>query len=257
MNKLTRLIKQGYLYFDRKILLWILKKIYNFSGQQIHKREVNKDIDDWREQTIADFKVWISQVENRSDPQGGDPMDECDLFTLLAEFLSLKKQIQLQNREQSKNIKCLKDFNEFAQQGHAILSLLEKKIDRLNSLEEKIREDALETAVKAFLDVRDTLVRGVDSGGKIGSASFLFGRKKIADMIEGHVMALRKFDLSLAMLDTFPIDTHNKEFNPGTMMAVDTQHRHGVKNGMVIDEICGGFTRKNKVIRLAQVTVNK
>ncbi len=257
MNKLTRLIKQASLYFDRKIMLWILKKIHKFSGQQIHKREINKDIDDWKEQTISDFKVWISQVENHSDPKEGDAMDGCDLFTLLAEFVSLKKQIQLQNREQSKNIKCLKDFNEFAQQGHAILSLLDEKMDRLNAREKKIKEDALETAIKAFLDVRDTLVRGVDSGEKLGSASFLFGRKKIADIIEGHGMALRKFDLSLAMLDTFPIDTNNKEFNPGTMMAVDTQHRDGVKNGMVIDEICGGFTRKNKVIRPAQVMVNR
>jgi len=257
MNKLTRLIKQGWLYFDLKIMVKILKIIHDFSGRQIHKREINKGLGDWKEQTIADFKVWISQVENRSGLQEGDPMDECDLFTLLAEFVSLKKQIQLQNREQSKNINGLKDFNEFAQQGHAILSLLDEKMDQLNALEEKIKEDAMETAVKAFLDVRDTLVRGVDSGEKIGSASFLFGRKKIADIIQGHGMALRKFDLSLAMLDTFPIDTNNKEFNPGTMMAVDTQHRDGVKNGMVIDEICGGFTRKNKVIRPAQVTVNR
>lgn len=257
MNKVTTRIKQVCIYFDRKIILQVLKIIHNFSGRQINKRAGNKDLEDWKEQTIADFKVWISQVENSSDSIDGETMEECDLYTLLAEFVSLKKQIQLQNREQSKNIKCLKDFNEFAQQGHAMISLLDEKIDRINALEEKTKEAVRENAVKAFLDVRDTLVRGVDSGGKIRPVSFLFGRKKIADIIKGHEMALRKFDLSLAMLDTFPIDTNNKEFDPGTMMAVDTRHISHVKKGMVINEICGGFTRKNKVIRPAQVTVNR
>ncbi|NOX35890.1 MAG: nucleotide exchange factor GrpE [Deltaproteobacteria bacterium] len=176
---------------------------------------------------------------------------------MLAEFVSFKNKIQIQNREQSKNIRCLKGFNEFALQGQAMISLLEEKINKLNTMEEKIIDNAQEKAISAFLDVRDSLVRGVEAGEKISFPYFVFNRKKQDSIIKGYEVVLKKFDLALAMLDTFPIGTNNIEFNPEMMIAVDTQNISTLKKGIVIDEICGGFKRKGKVIRPARVIVNR
>jgi hypothetical protein len=123
MNKLTGLIQRIGRFFDRNILFPFWKTLHSFSGRQMAKPSADKGLGEWKEQAIEDFSVWLSQVETLPDPRNGDPMEECDLYTLLAEFVSLKKQIQLQNREQSKNIRGLKDFNTFARQGHAVITV--------------------------------------------------------------------------------------------------------------------------------------
>ena len=259
MSRLAGLAQKIYCWIDQVIILGMLKRIYTFSGNGIRKRTTPDP--DWKDRTLADFKEWLDCLDRNRDPVEGD-MGEGDigatpdLYTLLAEFIALKKQIQLQNREQSKNIRGLTDFNEFADQGRKVVELLEDKVNRITAMEEKLKADAMEEALQPFLDVRDPLYRGLTSAKNTGNVLFS-GRKKLDRLIDGYDMALKKFDQALARLDTFPILTNEAAFDPETMMAVDTRKKEHTPAGMVVDEISGGFTRHGRVIRPARVMVSQ
>jgi molecular chaperone GrpE (heat shock protein) len=192
-------------------------------------------------------------------PENAPLTDEksCDLYSLLAEFLSLKKQIQLQNREQSKQIRSIKGFNEFSNQGREILNRFEKQTNQLAEMVEKAGEAGRMETIKCFLGVRDPLVRGAASAKKARNGFFGVGRKKAENLIGGYEIALRKLDHALAMTDTFPIETEHRKFDPAVMTAVDTRPAGHGESGTVQNEISSGFIRKGKMIRPAQVIVNK
>ena len=259
MIKVLVWIRRAIVWVDRKILFKGLVFVNRAAGRQaaIRAERYNADPESrWKEQALADFQVWLTQVE--SLPENGPLAEEmsCDLYSLLAEFLSLKKQIEIQNREQSKHIRALKGFNTFSGQGSEILARLGQQIDRLDKMEADAREAGRTDALICFLDVRDTLVRG---GGAVAGKTGFFssGRKQHKNLVQGYEMALRKLDQALATLETFPIDTRDCEFDPAVMTAVETRPAGTGRPGMVVDEVSGGFIRKDRLIRPAQVIVSK
>jgi len=260
MNKVIEWAKLLYTGFDKKIILKALVVLHRISGNQVRKRADKYRIEEggaWKKQALVDFEVWLTQVDEL--PENGPLTDEtsCDLYSLLAEFLSLKKQIEIQNREQSKQIRSLKGFNEFSDQGRDILDRLGEKIDHLDMILDKASETGRMETLNCFLNVRDPLVRGAATAKQTGKGLFGTGWEKRGGLIQGYEMALRKLDQALAMAQTFPIDTQGCEFDPRLMMAVDTRQATGGGIGMVINEVSSGFMRKGKVIRPAQVIVSK
>ncbi len=264
MNKAKGLgarVRAVYASLDKKIVFKVLTAVHRWAGNQVNRRAdkyaMAAGADRWKAQALVDFKVWLSKVE--ALPENGPLTDEtsCDLYSLLAEFLSLKKQIEIQNREQSRQIRGLTGFNEFSDQGRDILDRLGEKIDHMERMMDKAGESGRLEAVRCFLDVRDPLVRGADAAKRSGSGFLGIGREKKTAMIEGYEMALRKLDQALGMTETVPIQTRGQAFDPALMTAVDTRQTAGGEPGLVINEVSCGFIRKGKVIRSAQVIVSK
>lgn len=264
MNKANTLgdqLKRLYICLDKKIIIKALASVHRWAGNQVNKRAdkyaMAPGSAGWKEQALVDFKAWLSQVE--ALPENAPLTDEtsCDLYSLLAEFLSLKKQIEIQNREQSRQIRGLTGFNEFSDQGRDILDRLGEKIDHLEMMTDKACESGRLEAVRCFLDVRDPLVRGADAVRFSGNGLFGMGREKKKAMVQGYEMALRKLDQALGMTETIPIETRGQTFDPALMTAVDTRQAAGGESGLVINEVSSGFIRKGKVIRPAQVIVSK
>jgi len=254
MTALSTFARTTGAWIDRVLVLKLLTLIHTLSGRALRKRLSA----DWKETALADFSDWLDSLDPEQpldEPLASDTGDEPgpDLYTLVAEFISLKKEIQLQNREQSRQIKGLKDFNAFAGQGRQILDDLAVQVNRIQGLEGSIREKATDDILRAFLDVRAPLARGALFNTR--RPALLTRRKKILPLLEGYGIALRKFDQALAELDTVAIDTAGKAFDPDTMTALDACPSGSCPPGTVAEEISGGFMRRGKVLRPAGVVV--
>lgn len=254
MNPIFTWIQKTGAWIDRAILLRLLTRIHTLSGRAVRKRQAA----DWKADTLADFTDWLDSLNpNQAPDQALAPDTNLepgpDLYTLLAEFTSLKKQIQLQNREQSRNTKGLKDFNEFAGRGRQIIDDLAAQIDRIRDMDEGLKEAARNDILQTFLDVRAPLARGAKID--VSSLSLFTGREKLCRLLEGYGIALRKFDQALARLDTVPMDTAGKPFDPEKMTAMDTCGAGSSTPGTVAEEISGGFMRRGQVLRTAGVVV--
>jgi molecular chaperone GrpE (heat shock protein) len=255
-------------WFHRAVILRLLTLIHTASGRALRNR---LDME-WKTRALADFSDWLdgldqvppeflpedpadqSETDNRSAPQDtGSPVGP-DLYTLLTEFISLKKQVQIQTREQSRNLQGLKDFNTFAGEGRQILDDLARQVSRMGAMEDKLREETTADILQAFLDIRDSLVRGTAARTRV-TAPFV-RQKKMHALLDGYQIALNKFDQALLRLETTPIPTTGRPFDPDTMTAVDTCHVPDMPQGVVTQEISGGFMRRGKVLRHARVVVN-
>ena len=255
-------------WFHRTVILRLLSLIHTASGRALRNR---LDME-WKARALADFSDWLDgldqappevlpedladqpETDSRPAPQDAGSPGSPDLYTLLSEFVSLKKQIQVQTREQSRNLRELKDFNTFAGEGRQLLDDLTRQVSRLRALEDKLREETTADILQAFLDIRDSLARGTAVRTRV-TAPFL-RQKKIHALLDGYQIALNKFDQAILRLETTPIPTTGRPFDPDTMTAVDTCHVPDMPQGVVTQEISGGFIRRGKVLRHARVVVN-
>ena len=255
-------------WFHRAVVLRLLTLIHTASGRALRNR---LDMD-WKTRALADFSDWLdgldqappeflpenladqSESDSRSASQDtGSPVGP-DLYTLLSEFVSLKKEIQVQTREQSRNLRGLQNFNAFAGEGRQLLDDLARQVSRMGALEDKLREETTADILQAFLDIRDSLARGTAARNRV-TAPFV-RQKKMHALLDGYQIALNKFDQALLRLETTPISTTGRPFDPDTMTAVDTCHVPDMPQGVVTQEISGGFLRRGKVLRHARVVVN-
>jgi molecular chaperone GrpE (heat shock protein) len=244
----------------KRVTLPVLKKMVDFLTRRIEKRVEGYVSSGWKAKTLSDFQNWLIDLPDDLSPTQSATLDSCDLYTLLSEFSALRQEIKIQNREQSKAIKTLSQtLDEYERTSH----LFKKRTEDIALLEERIRTSSIEASEKRtvmpFLDMRDALVRGYQSCKKISDNSSLIrpAPKGIESIIEGYEMAIRRFDRALASVDIKPLKCIGKPFDPKTMRAVSTKTVNEYAEGIIVEEMLTGFVRKQEIIRLAEVTVNK
>ncbi|MCF8045215.1 MAG: nucleotide exchange factor GrpE [Desulfarculaceae bacterium] len=245
-------------FLDNRLWLPLLCFLNSFTAKRIQGRKgAAGDEADWKARALKDFELWISDMDHgMADPEDPPTLGKMDLFTLLSEFAALRKEIGLQNREQARNSKALKDFNTFAEQAGDILAQLDRKIQTIDSMATQAEQKAQESVSANFFEVRDSLKRGLESGKTIKKGMIpVAGFKKLDHVIKGYEIALGKFDKALAMTGTYPVETGNARFDPKTMQAVDKRRVKGVASGYVAEEISCGFVGKSGVIKPAEVIV--
>ncbi len=258
MEPIKKKMKSAREFWDKKVTLRSLKAIRSFADKRVRLKEARFGLDqDWKTSVKADFESWLMDLDQPVLPEDPDSLHKMDLFTLLGEFASLRKEIHLQSREQAKNIKVMKDFNGFVDQTGQLMTLMDEKITHIDAMEIRIQDAAEERTLRLFFDVRDSLKRGMESGQKSVKTIFFWRRKKIRALVQGYGMALNKFDKAMAMAETVPIATEGEKFDPETMRAVDRVAIKGMDSGMVHTEVSGGFIRKDRVILPAQVIVTE
>ncbi|MFZ2633230.1 MAG: nucleotide exchange factor GrpE [Desulfosalsimonadaceae bacterium] len=220
----------------------------------------------WKDRALADFRKWLDGLpEGRPRPDGGItrsgvdddmPILGCDLYTLLSEFVALRQEIKLQNREQHTAIRTHENLVESMK---ASITLFQKASRDLDSLEERIRMTAEIKSVEHFLDVRDALSRGLGAGKAALEQVYFFRkstRERLQGVVEGYEMALRRFDRILTRFHITPLSTIGMPFDPAFMRAVGRRSDPMEKEGIVLEEQLGGFMHGDTVLRLAEVVVN-
>ena len=125
----------------------------------------------WKQKAVSDFDAWLAELPDEMPPSDTADMESCDLFTLLTQFIALRQEIKLQNREQHEAIRMQKVLID----GHKeIADLFEHKTRQLEQLEENIRRACEKRTALPFFDIRDALCRGLASAHAVAAKKGIF-----------------------------------------------------------------------------------
>lgn len=206
------------------------------------------------EQLVARFRDYLDGVgEIPLERDAAAP----DLFTLLAELAALKNEVKIESRQ----VKTALD--EF----RGLFDTLRQANQRLDSelgqqRGEKIRErqDAERDLLLELLDLRDRMQAGRDQARRFrpGWLARRGGVREFVNAIaEGQAMSLRRLDEILIRRGVRPLHALDRRFDPRTMHAAETAGDPQRDDGQVVGEIRTGFLHHDRLLRPAEVIVNK
>ena len=109
---------------------------------------------------------------------------------------------------------------------------------------ENVRTDGKVEALNIFLPIVDVLEKAL---------------KMVTDekSNEGLQMVLNSLNNSMKNMGVERMELKGKPFAPETAMAIASLNDNSMEDGIVIEEVTSGYKLKNKIIRYAQVVVNK
>ena len=214
---------------------------------------------DWKRGVLEDFRQWLAEHGEDvpgPDAAGDGESPECDLYDLFAELAALRQEVRLQNREQSR---AGRELAKAAQRYDAAAGLMRRHDGDLAAFERRIAREAENRCLRSVLEVRDALVRGRQAAVALRERPGLFRRppRGIAGIVEGYAMALRRFDRTLSRFGVRRLQTTGYPFDARTMHATEIRRDEHAEDGVVVEELLGGFTRDGDVLRLADVVVNR
>ena len=215
---------------------------------------------DWKQSVLEDFGRWLDEVEEAAPDSVNDDGDrespECDLRDLFAELAALRQEIRLQNREQSR---AGRELAKAVDGYDTATRLIRRREDDLAAFETRIVREAESRCLRSVLEVRDALVRGREAALELRDRPGLFRRppRGIAGVVEGYELALRRFDRMLSRFGVRRLQTTGHPFDSRTMHAMEIRRVEQTEDGVVVEELLGGFTRDGEVLRLADVAVNR
>lgn len=220
---------------------------------------------DWRRSALEDFAQWLDELGEDApgawdavgDDAGGRESPECDLHTLFAELAALRQEVRLQNREQSR---AGRELAKAAARYDDAAALMQRHDADLDAFEKRVAREAENRCLRSVLEVRDALVRGRDAAVELRERpAGLFRRppRGIDGIAEGYEMALRRFDRMLSRFAVRRLQTTGRPFDSRTMHAMEIRRVERVEDGVVVEELLGGFVRDGDVLRLADVAVNR
>jgi len=186
-------------------------------------------------------------------PEGGAP----DLFTLLAELAALKNEVKIESRQVKAALDIFRDTFDTLRQAH---DRLEGEHARQGEREVRERQEVERELLLELLELRDRLQAGHGQlsryrpgwlARRSGAADY------VADIATGQGMLLRRLDEILARRDAHPLPALGQRFDPLTMHAIQTAQDPKQADGRVLTETRTGFLYHGRLLRPAEVIVNK
>lgn len=223
-----------------------------------------KEVDgEWRHQMLDDFGRWLEYFAGRDAHEPTPAPENPDLHDLFAQFVALRQEIRLQNREQSKSVRDLsrttERFDQAAQRFDAAITAMKRQMrDHVATEKERIFE-AENDCLNSFLDLRESLTRGRDAAKAMAERPISIWAKpqRISDIVEGYEITIRRFDNVLLQFNVTRIDAVGQDFDARRMRAVELQRSKKYGDGTVVQELRPGYERGDYVLRTAEVVVNR
>ncbi len=257
LNLVSFVKKQG-ASFKRHAIIPALKAIVRYCTSVINGRStISINESSWKQSAMEDFKVWLSEAPDQDSPAQVITPESCDLYTLMSQFTGLKQEIKMQNREQHRTLKNLQDFSDSYRE---VLDTFKQSSRDLALLEKTIREDCEKRSAAFFFEARDAMARCYSSSVELSSKRHFFSfcnRDDLKRSAKGQAMALKRFDNAFAFMHIEPLTVLGEPFDPETMKAVDERRVSGVEKGVVVDEVSGGYRRREAVLKYAEVVVSR
>lgn len=207
------------------------------------------------ETLLQRFRTYLEDPSAREshEPTASTP----DLFSLLAEMAALKSEVKIESRQFKSALEQFRELFDVLQEDKARLEQqLEQQQSQLQAQQDE-RERAL---LVELVELRDRLSAGHTQAQRYtpgwlarhgGAGIFVDG------MAQGMTMNLERLDGILARRDVHKIDTLGKPFDPYTMQAADIAYDERRPEGEVLDELRAGYWHGVRLLRLAEVVVNK
>lgn len=208
------------------------------------------------------FLQSLPDAENLEALESQTP--QTDLYSLFTELAALKSEVKCESRLVKSSL------DEFS----TALKLLREAQQRLQSDNERNQEQLskqettlLRPMLLEWLDSRDRLQASVNvlqeatpknRVARFITASFAPKRKKLtAPLLEGQLISLRKVDDLLLRYDVHPLAVLDTPLNPNTSKVISTVSDENIDSGIVVEVVQQGYTWKGKLLRYAEVNVNK
>lgn len=246
------------------------------------------------EATLADFRAWLYDLAG-ADATPAAAVETLDLHTLLAQFVALRHEVNLQTRA----------VRAQQEQNTQTLEVLSQSVDALTQMKPAPADEPDEHVrplLKTLVDVADALglgrrelqrnqqalaasLQGLAAPGSTGSGMAdvlhrlidgLFRSKsparkaarqdadtaaRVRDMLDalitGYTMSLQRLERALQQHGLEPIPCRGQPFDPEQMEVVEAVAGSGRPAGEVIDEARPGYLWNGRVFRYAQVRVAK
>ncbi len=208
-----------------------------------------------REALIDRFRDYLERASTtRAHQEGPEPPD---LSTLLAELSALKNDVRIDARQHRSALDQLAESCEALRRENL---QLREDLERERQRAGQERAEGEHEVLLELLELRDHLAAGHRQalGYRPGVIARLGGaRKYLRSMAQGLEMNLRHLDEILTRRGVQAQEVIHRPFDPQTMHAVDTIMDSGKADGTVVQEVRQGFLRNGRLLRTAQVIVNK
>lgn len=208
-----------------------------------------------KEQLVARFRAYLDTA-----PTAGDEPQEPeapDLFSLLAEVAALKTEVKVESRQVKAALDQFRELFDLLRQAHG---RLEEELERRREGAELERQAAERDLLLELLELRDRLQAGLDQGRgyrpgwlarRGGAGEF------VAGMSEGLAISLRRLDETLLRRGVRPVAVVGEPFDAQTMHAAEVTEDRDRPHGEVVGELRRGFLHGERLLRAAEVIVNK
>ncbi len=207
-----------------------------------------------REGLLARFRDYLEGEEETLQERVPEAPD---LFSLLAELTALKNEVKIESRQVKTALDGFRGLFDTLQQSNA---RLDGELDRQRERETRERQDAERDLLVELLELRDRLQAGHEQLLRY-RPGWLTRRGGAGDYVggiaEGQAMLLRRLDETLARRGVRPLQALGRRFDPATMHAADTAHDPGRDGGLVLGETRSGYLHHGRLLRPAEVIVNK
>ncbi|MCZ6830120.1 MAG: nucleotide exchange factor GrpE [Gammaproteobacteria bacterium] len=210
-----------------------------------------------KEQLIGQFRQYLESTPGEKAAQG-EQSGEIDLYTLFAELAALKNEVRLESRQ----VKQALDHSRELIDGLGVTNQqFNDELIRRRQGEDELRQHAERPLLLEILELRDRIDAAIRSLREYrpGLIDRLRGSRArlVRGVGEGMEITLRRLDGLLARYQVSPIDPVGKRVDPNTMRVSSTEQRNDQDNGIVLAEPRKGFLCADKVLRPAEVIVNK
>ncbi len=205
-----------------------------------------------KEELVERFRAYLD-TDLPLDDEGQDD------FSLFSELSGLKNEVRIESRQVKS---ALDDFRDTFSHLDSVNQDLAKMLKRLQGQQEEKEHLILQPLVSGLMDLYDRLQAGLELkppkqnmlqmllGGN-QQKSWLSAHKEGQKMVMGRIMDL------LLHCGVKPIEIKDASFDPRIMRAIQLKADAGRPNGCVLKECRKGFMLETRVVRPAEVIVNK
>jgi len=237
-------------------------------------RRFNLWLDEMLDQEPAPTGVAAEVLEalqaETETPQAPDSIP--DLYSQWSAVIAMTEETRLQGRSFKQLHNDLDPMPELFGKVSSVLQRSEQTLEQLEQkAEESAREAVLTEVLDVLIDIRDRLVRGMESARQAmeqtaPTARFrLVSRLKnktsdpptetVSALIKGYQLSADRLDELLSQYGVRPINCLGLPFDPASMKAVDIDSRSDAADGTVLEVYRAGYWRNNSVYRPAEVKV--
>jgi len=208
-----------------------------------------------KEELIEQFRAYLD-----SDFTPEEPAETLDQMALFNELVGLKNEV----RRESRQLKgALDDFRlAFSSLDHAQQDAA-KMLQHIERQERESARAAFKPVILGLVELYDRIGAGLDS--KPPKGSFILrllptgqqGQKWLSGHLEGQRMLLGRVVDLLNQCGVSVMDARGTPFDPSFMKAVGFASDPRQENGTVLHENRQGFRQEGRILRPAEVIVNK
>ncbi|MGH8550677.1 MAG: nucleotide exchange factor GrpE [Methylococcales bacterium] len=211
-----------------------------------------------KQQLISEFCEYLD-AGAFSGNEADDQERVVDLYSLLQEFVALKTEVKIEARQFKS---ALDKFQSTLDQLSSEKSYLSELLEQSRAGIQKEKDSALRALLLQILDLRDRIFEGLKATENYRKPRFSLGKpKREAALIEGlrmgQSLTLKRLDQVLASYHVQPIPVLDQFFESMAMRAAEVEYRPDLENGRVTGELRKGYLRRDEVLRIAEVKVNK